>query len=213
VSWHTRLLPYLEQEELAKQAADAHALGQSPQSWPAHHAVARQSVKAFLCPTEHRLRNADGMIALASYRGVAGINVRLLDGMFHPNFVVRLTDVPDGLSSTLLIGERPSGPGGLFGGWYSGHDYSICTWAQLQPAGYTAREAKIHPCPNKASPSFQPGTITDPCAADWFWSEHPRGANFAFADGSVRFLTYGSAAMLPLLATRQGGETIPPGDE
>jgi prepilin-type processing-associated H-X9-DG protein len=42
-----------------------------------------------------------------------------------------------------------------------------------------------------------------------FWSMHPGGANFLFADGSVRFLGYGTAApVIPALATRAGGEVV-----
>jgi prepilin-type processing-associated H-X9-DG protein len=39
-----------------------------------------------------------------------------------------------------------------------------------------------------------------------FWSLHPGGANFAFCDGSVRFLPYSANDILPALATRAGGE-------
>jgi prepilin-type processing-associated H-X9-DG protein len=39
-----------------------------------------------------------------------------------------------------------------------------------------------------------------------FWSPHPGGANFALADGSVRFLPYAANDVLPALATRAGGE-------
>ena len=45
--------------------------------------------------------------------------------------------------------------------------------------------------------------------ADDFWSLHPGGANFAFADGSVKFLRYSAADILPALATRAGGEAVP----
>jgi prepilin-type processing-associated H-X9-DG protein len=41
-----------------------------------------------------------------------------------------------------------------------------------------------------------------------FWSLHSGGANFAFADGSVRFLRYEAAAIMPALATRAGGEVV-----
>jgi prepilin-type processing-associated H-X9-DG protein len=46
------------------------------------------------------------------------------------------------------------------------------------------------------------------CATLHYWSPHPGGANFAFADGSVRFITYGAAEILPKLATRAGGEAV-----
>jgi prepilin-type processing-associated H-X9-DG protein len=40
-----------------------------------------------------------------------------------------------------------------------------------------------------------------------FWSLHPGGAHFLFADGSVRFLAYSADSSLPALATRAGGES------
>lgn len=41
-----------------------------------------------------------------------------------------------------------------------------------------------------------------------FWSLHSGGANFAFADGSVRFLRYSAEPIMPALATRAGGEAV-----
>jgi len=37
---------------------------------------------------------------------------------------------------------------------------------------------------------------------------HSGGANFAFADGSVRYLSYAAVNLIPALATRAGGETV-----
>jgi prepilin-type processing-associated H-X9-DG protein len=39
-----------------------------------------------------------------------------------------------------------------------------------------------------------------------FWSLHDGGAHFLFADGSVRFLAYAVAPLMPALASRAGGE-------
>jgi prepilin-type processing-associated H-X9-DG protein len=46
------------------------------------------------------------------------------------------------------------------------------------------------------------------CDVSHFWSPHSGGANFAFADGSVRFLSYSADPILPALATRSGGENV-----
>lgn len=47
---------------------------------------------------------------------------------------------------------------------------------------------------------------TLPCDVFHFWSPHSSGANFLFADGTVRFLGYDAVDVLPALATRAGGD-------
>jgi prepilin-type processing-associated H-X9-DG protein len=56
---------------------------------------------------------------------------------------------------------------------------------------------------------LQPGSITDTCAQTHYWSMHPGGANFLFADGSGKFLLYSANSVLPALGTIAGGEVIP----
>jgi prepilin-type processing-associated H-X9-DG protein len=41
-----------------------------------------------------------------------------------------------------------------------------------------------------------------------FWSLHPGGGQFLFVDGSVHFLSYSTAPLLPALASRAGQEPI-----
>jgi prepilin-type processing-associated H-X9-DG protein len=55
---------------------------------------------------------------------------------------------------------------------------------------------------------FREGTIVDPLNEHrWhFWSLHHGGSNFLMADGSVHFIGYGAAGVLPALSTYQGGE-------
>jgi prepilin-type processing-associated H-X9-DG protein len=53
------------------------------------------------------------------------------------------------------------------------------------------------------------GPNSKPAHADQFWAMHPGGAQFLFADGSVRFMK--EKRPLPLfqaLATRAGGEVV-----
>jgi prepilin-type processing-associated H-X9-DG protein len=50
------------------------------------------------------------------------------------------------------------------------------------------------------------GNVNNPCDQLHYWSGHDAGVNFAFGDGSVRFMTYARNDLLPALATRSGGE-------
>jgi prepilin-type processing-associated H-X9-DG protein len=45
-----------------------------------------------------------------------------------------------------------------------------------------------------------------------FWSLHSGGANFLFADGSVRFLSYAAEPILIALGTKSGHEVVPLAD-
>jgi prepilin-type processing-associated H-X9-DG protein len=70
------------------------------------------------------------------------------------------------------------------------------------------------PCPKPAG--FGPPGESEFCAANSVWSHHPGGGNFAFGDGSVRFLTFAAADPLPggpgsvlsALVTRAGAEVV-----
>ena len=53
---------------------------------------------------------------------------------------------------------------------------------------------------------FQPGRIDNQCDAFHFWSFHPGGGHFLFADCSVHFIKYEAHGVLPALATRAGRE-------
>ena len=53
---------------------------------------------------------------------------------------------------------------------------------------------------------YGPGQFENMCDVFHYWSPHPGGANFAFCDGSVKFLSYDADAILPALASRAGRE-------
>ncbi|MFM7562898.1 MAG: H-X9-DG-CTERM domain-containing protein, partial [Planctomycetota bacterium] len=69
--------------------------------------------------------------------------------------------------------------------------------------------SKLEDCP-PGPYRFSPGKQGQPCDTFHFWSYHSGGANFALADGSVHFLAFSADEILPLLATRAGGEVHPP---
>jgi prepilin-type N-terminal cleavage/methylation domain-containing protein/prepilin-type processing-associated H-X9-DG protein len=210
LSWHTSILPYVEQDELWRRAWEAQRQNPSG-SGSGHDLVMAQVVPIYLCPSESRRQGDNGSgktWGLTSYVGVAGTNDALRDGIFHRHFPVRLTDITDGTSNTLMIGERVPGPHGIFGGWYAGWGYSVCRLAQIRPAGrddWVSTEGVGCPV---AGAALRPGQPENACDVTHFWSWHIGGANFAFADGSVRFLRYEANSVLPPLATRAGGEVV-----
>ena len=64
------------------------------------------------------------------------------------------------------------------------------------------------PCGPGNYPFVAASGFRDPCGMFHFWSPHSGGANFGFADGSVRFLAYSANEIMPALATRAGGEVV-----
>jgi prepilin-type processing-associated H-X9-DG protein len=210
VSWHTALLPYVEHQPLGDEARHVYYQDPVGNNNPAHARLRERVVAAYLCPSDARALGTDGANrwGLTSYQGVAGTAARRNDGLFHRALRVRLHEVLDGTSSTVMIGERPAGPHGAFGGWYGSWGESTCGVAQLLPAGHhSLLLTRVADCP-RPRPPLHPGGLHDACAAGHYWSLHASGAHFAFADGSVRFLAYSAASVLPALATRAGGEAV-----
>ncbi|WP_414737569.1 DUF1559 domain-containing protein [Gemmata algarum] len=214
ISWQTAILPYIEQGDLWQRAWRANQTDPVGYS-SAHMAIRETVVRLFLCPAESESRRVShmgvsGTWATTSYVGVAGTSKYANDGLFHVNFSIRLTDITDGTANTLLLGERPPGPAGRFGGWYANWGDCTCPIAQILavgPRSVVAEDGSL--CP--LTPGLAPGRLDELCSVEHFWSLHPVGALLAFADGSVRFINYSAAPLLLSLATRAGGEaeTVP----
>src|SRR5262249_432725 len=140
------------------------------------------------------------MVAFTSYLGVAGLNQYSRDGVLFQGSRVRLTDIRDGTTNTLMLGERPPSADFQFGWWYPGVGLHFSGAGDLVLG---VRESNLPPivpgaqrCPPGAYP-FMPGRFSNQCDMFHFWSPHPGGANFALADGSVRFLSYEANSILP----------------
>jgi hypothetical protein len=149
------------------------------------------------------------VIAFTSYLGNSGTRSGSLDGVLYLDSRVRLTDVADGSSNTLLAGERPPSFDLYYGWWYAGYGYDgtgtgdvvlgAREYGYAAAMGCTGADVKV---------GLQPGRTADRCDQSHFFSLSSAGCVFLFCDGSARLLTYASDGVLPALATRAGRETV-----
>lgn len=208
-SWATLLLPFIEQQNLD----DA--------GYASYH---QRHLPLYVCPSERRATafyNGDrgfGRQGLTDYLAVTGTmtfrgNVVLgqirpkCDGVIYESSRTRIADITDGASTTLLVGERPPSPD-LFWGWWtwSAFDASLGVRDTFAVYDDSGEQPPIR-CGSLFPERFRPGGNSN-CDTHHFWSAHPGGGNWLFADGSVRLLSYQSNDILPALATRCGGEVV-----
>jgi prepilin-type N-terminal cleavage/methylation domain-containing protein/prepilin-type processing-associated H-X9-DG protein len=202
-SWIHSALPFVEQENLVRFSPDNDVLWTKP-------------LKLVWCPSDPRgeLRDGDGY-CYTSYVAIPGTTHKSVDGVLiycgvedgegRPSAPVSILQITDGTANTLLFGERPPDYGTVTGWWTSNWTGDFAVGANQTPSLM----------PDDGSPNctlgvFRPDTLAHTqCGLNHLWSFHPGGANFVFADGSVRFLSYAASPVVPLLATRAGGEVIP----
>jgi prepilin-type N-terminal cleavage/methylation domain-containing protein/prepilin-type processing-associated H-X9-DG protein len=228
------LLPYFEQANLQRKW-DYNDYRNNLVGGPA--ATTAQVVKLLVCPSDSlptppvwHLQPPPpddwfgGYYGLSSYGGNGGTlafnwdGPTSNDGIFFLASHIRLADITDGSSQTFLFGERyhrdpefdrltadldpTSGPLADWGRWAAAH-------GPVVPPGDLFLGT-----PDRINYRVPPGSND----SDWTWetnrlnvygSGHPGGANFAFADGSVRFVSASIAlAALHALSTRSSGEVV-----
>jgi prepilin-type N-terminal cleavage/methylation domain-containing protein/prepilin-type processing-associated H-X9-DG protein len=212
LSWHGRLLPFVEQEALWRQTIEAYAYDDLIVTVPPHNGMSTV-VPVFGCPMDQRTKTPQRRnlpyirdMAYTSYVGVLGIDHQTTNGVLYFNSAVALIHITDGTSNTLMVGERPPSADLNHGMWYTdqgfdGYAGGIILGARERHSG------RFSKCP-LGPYNFRPAKVTDPCSHFHFWSLHSGGGNFLLADGSVRFFGYGADSVLPALATRDGGESV-----
>ena len=212
MSWLTRLLPYVEQDALWGDAIRAFATNKWFES-PPHVPILGRVMPIFACPSDATSQQQWDLgafqVAFTDYQGNEGTTQVKRDGVLFLDSRIRFADIQDGTSNTLLVGERPPSEDHNLGWWYAGWgqdqdgsaEYVLCV-NEMNTSGTRSSTCPLGPY------EFAPGNARDPCDAFHFWSLHPGGANFAFADGSVHFMAYSAASIMPALATRAGGEVV-----
>jgi prepilin-type processing-associated H-X9-DG protein len=145
---------------------------------------------------------------MTSYLGVTGNDTSAAaqqngptNGIFNVRATgIKLLDATDGLSNTLMVGERPPASD-MFWGWWGVSDYDSLLSVNQQYSFYSG-------CTFPGL--FRPGLFNGPCGGDsnHFWSPHSGGANWLLGDGSVRFIAYGAQNTTLLMGSRNGGEVV-----
>jgi prepilin-type N-terminal cleavage/methylation domain-containing protein/prepilin-type processing-associated H-X9-DG protein len=205
--WMVRILPYIEQQNAVTPFASVTNLAQLSAAWNKCEAL---KMPMYQCPSDNRKELA-GTTSLTGYCAVTGNNEVYgsdgANGMFavytyaqaparRNNFAM----VSDGLSNTLMVGERPPASDLGWGWWmYSDSDNLL---------GHPNRETyTVAGC--SGNEYFRNDQIKNSKAACHYWSLHPNGGNWLLGDGSVRFFNYSAAATtLVDMASMNGGEVV-----
>jgi prepilin-type N-terminal cleavage/methylation domain-containing protein/prepilin-type processing-associated H-X9-DG protein len=228
-SWMAQILPYVEQTNLWTEA-DTWARGTTSASqwWPWGNGTSPANpalgeiVKTYTCPSDTRqfwtlpgsVWGGNGNVAFTGYLGVGGIsadfsnytNAQQIGGLFWTS-ATRMTDIADGTSITLMVGERPPSQDLIYGWWFAGAGWDGSGVGDVILGAREYNYAAHMGC-SSSDVGFQAGDPSNPCDQVHFWSLHPGGGNFLMADGSARFLSYTANAVLSQLATRAGGEVV-----
>jgi prepilin-type N-terminal cleavage/methylation domain-containing protein/prepilin-type processing-associated H-X9-DG protein len=187
--WGAFLLPYIEQDNLYRQIDFAQPVLATP--------AAQAVISIYLCPMDQPPSEAFpvtdatftiiGRLGPSSYAATVGSDASEVDdavcnGTFYRNSRVRLTDITDGTSQTVMFGDRA---------WSQTNG----TWAGA-PHGAITRAGVRNPWQNATGPApalilVHNNWINIRSDADGglddFSSNHGGGVNLALADGSVHF--------------------------
>lgn len=214
--WILRSLPFMEQEPLYKTFVpylngDMFS-GTGIQNAATANSMA-QLIPVLMCPSDHSqgrtytdLAQWEGRSCFVSnYKGVIGDvrmgsagtgspdthNTTRCTGLFFRNtraVKIKLQTIGDGSSNTLAIGEDVCEENSHSAALYANGDYASCHYPLNTFNG--------------------PAQRTNWPLVMSFRSKHSQGANFALADGSVRFVSQTvDFAQYRALCTRGGGET------
>jgi prepilin-type N-terminal cleavage/methylation domain-containing protein/prepilin-type processing-associated H-X9-DG protein len=242
LSWLTRLMPFMEQDNVWKQT-DATENNTSlaapyPRWYPWSNSLypgLGSPEPMWQCPADSRtitVQTQDGfLIQFTAYYGVNGIDhlasatnpannpnlntarqgtmlpvANTAPGMNKPGSTIG--DITDGTSNTFLVGERPPSKDMEYGWGFAGWGVTGNSDCDTLLGVNEVNDSGAYSCP--VGPyTFTRGDLNNQCDQFHFWSLHTNGANFLFADGSVKFMTYGTNNdVMKALSTRSGGEVV-----
>jgi prepilin-type N-terminal cleavage/methylation domain-containing protein len=223
-SWMAHILPFVEQQNAYTQAKTfANGGGVNWYAW--YNPVCELQLKVYTCPADPRgmqkypgRTNYGGQFvdyALTTYLGNAGTTSTSNDGVLFHESKVRLTDITDGTSNTIMVGERPPNSNLEYGWWFAAYGYdgrgtADCTMTSndIALANYFSSSYGCDTTNLALKIGLQPGKPTVGCDAAHYWSFHSGGSLFLMGDGSARMLTYNANNIIVQLSTRSGGEVV-----
>jgi prepilin-type N-terminal cleavage/methylation domain-containing protein/prepilin-type processing-associated H-X9-DG protein len=221
--WSTLMLPYIEQQNVfALWDLKIQTSRQQPQAY-------QTQIKAYWCPSRLKqvlslndFKNPGGGLGdySPSQGTIPGVNNANADGPFIPamsefakenGFTIvkkftprlRMANITDGTSNTLMFGEKHIRPKSLRGKNEDRSIYGGVNNVNRRVAGIQQNKpADIRPL---RPPQDQDGAF----ANQSFGGPHPGVCNFVMCDGSIKKLSLNiNIQTLTSLATRMGGETI-----
>ncbi len=232
--WSTYLLPYIEQNSLYSALNLTLPVENSTGSANATNVL--NVVRIYLCPSDsvgdtpipvvNYLDPSSTITAFgpSSYAACVGndacdvFDMHPLNGVFYCNSQTRLTDITDGTSTTILVGERSRDQ--VEGIWAG-----VPTNAELRPGPRNQFLATATISPARGGMVLVHGHLINAVGdadggLDDFSSNHTGGANLLYGDGSIRFHTSvpsdnpdgsytADSLLLQALTTRSGGEPVP----
>ncbi len=227
LSWNTAILPYIEQGNVYDELDHA-----GPYTSEVNRRAALNRVAVFLCPsfatdrsvlhskfggTADRIDGQDtytihyqGILGPVGTNPATGKDYPLLEVGQHGGFAtggtmlhdrgVTIAEIRDGTSNTYLLGELSWDGSGVYRSWARGTNVN---------EGH-------RPCASAKNVKYALGLFGYEVFSFLFndasfGSMHPGGAHFAYADGSVHFVSESmDMGVYKAMASRAGGEVVAP---
>jgi prepilin-type N-terminal cleavage/methylation domain-containing protein/prepilin-type processing-associated H-X9-DG protein len=204
--WGSAILPYVEQEPLYEQLGVTTVKFGKGANPALPTPLMQTKLSLYRCPSDTGpdLNPIRLNYAMSNYRAVAGPTTypfffanQDMGGVMFQNSKIRITDVTDGTSNTLAVGECK-------------FDEVTGKRAAIWPGMTGLRDGSIWISDVMWWVDADSAVINGP-APQAFSSRHPSGAMFGFCDGSVRFFREGGdVKILKWLAGRNDGMVVNP---